>query len=176
MFNKALTIVAAIFVATAVMAVQAEPMKPSTVGEALIPNNDKTFFENAASAGMFEVEAGKLAAARGTDPKIKQFGEMMVKDHTKANEELKALAAKKNVTLPAELARRHQFMLDEIKDEKDGKEFDQAFKRAMVVSHKEAVTLFSNTAKHSKDPDVKAFATKTLPALEQHGGEAKNLP
>lgn len=177
MSRKTLTVVAAIAVAAAVMTVHAaEPMKSSPVGEALIPNSDKSFFENAASAGMYEVEAGKLAAARGGDPKVKQFGERMVKDHTAANEELKALAAKKNVALPTELMRRHKMMLDELKDEKDGKEFDEAFKREMLASHKEAVTLFSNAAKNSKDPDVKAFAAKTLPTLQHHGGDAKDLP
>lgn len=153
-----------------------EPMKPSKVIEAVQSNDVDDFFETAASAGMFEVEAGKLAEQRGTTPDVQSFGKKMVKDHTAVGEELKALARKKDVALPEQMLKRHQMMLDDLKNEKDGEEFDQEFRDKMISSHKEAVSLFDKASRKSKDPDVKAFATKHLAHLQEHGMKAKALP
>lgn len=150
-------------------------MKPSRAAQAVMGDEEKDFFETAASANMLEVEAGKLAAAQGTDPSVRQYGERMVTDHTKATEELQALAQKKGVTLPKQMLKRHQAMYQDLSEEKKGKDFDQEFKKHMVVSHKEAVSLFDQTARKAKDPEVKAFAEKTLPILQAHGGDARKL-
>jgi putative membrane protein len=153
-----------------------EPMKPSAVGGLIMSADDKEFFPAAASGGMLEVDASKLALERSQNPATKTFAEKMVSDHTAAAAELKELATKKGITLPTALMDRHQKMLDELKDEETPKEFDEAYKRVMLVSHKEAVTLFGKVAKDSKDPETKAWAAKTLPKLEAHGGLAKDLP
>jgi len=152
-----------------------EPMKPSGIAQALMSNDEKTFFESAASANMLEIESSKLALTKATDPALKQFAQQMVDDHTQASQKLEALAKSKNVTLPTALLGRHQKMLDSLQEEKAGKDFDDNYRKLMVASHKEAVSLFDQTAKKAKDPEVKAFAAQLLPKLQMHGGQAKAL-
>jgi putative membrane protein len=159
-----------------VTATSQEPMQPSGALQAVQSNEDKDFFETAASAGMFEIEAGKLAESRGTNPKIKDYGKQMIADHEKAADELEALAKKKGMTLPTQMLDRHQMMYDGLQKEKAGKDFDNEYRLKMIASHKEAVSLFDQAAKKSKDADVKAFAAKTLPKLQHHGGMANELP
>jgi putative membrane protein len=151
------------------------PMQPSAIGKMMMSASDKEFFPAAASAGMLEVESSKLALERSQNAEVKKFAETMVTDHTKAAEELKTLAGSKNVTLPTAMTKHHQMMYDHLKDEKTAKDFDDAYQEAMVASHKEAVTLFSKASTDSKDPEVKAWATKTLPTLQHHGAMAKDL-
>lgn len=173
--KTAYTLLIALGLSSPLAAVAQEPMKPSAVAKLGMSDDTVEFFKAAASSGLFEVEAAKLAMARASDPKTKAFAGQMVTDHTKANEELLQLAAQKGVTVPTELMTRHKAMLDELKDEKTAKEFDEAYKRAMIASHKEAVTLFDEVAKDNKDAEVKAWAAKTLPKLQHHGGVAKEL-
>ena len=125
------------------------------------------FMMEAAVGGMTEVELGKLASTKGANAEVKKFGQMMVADHTKANEELKALAAKKGVKLPAEPDSSHKSMIDEMKG-KSGANFDDDYVEAMVDDHEEDVAAFEKQAQNSADPDVKAFAAKTLPTLKKH--------
>lgn len=128
---------------------------------------DKAFVLDAASGGLMEVELGKMTSANATSAKVKAFGKMMVTDHTKANTELKAVAAKKDVTVPSTPAQEQQTHIDDLKTKK-GAEFDQAYVDMMVDDHKEDISKFENEAKNGKDADVKAFATKTLPVLNKH--------
>lgn len=153
----------------------AQPMEPSKAAELLMSNKDSTFMKNAASAGMFEVEASKVAQQKATDPKLKEFAQKMIDDHTKANDELKSLASSKNITLPTTLAKHQQMMLDHLNKEQQGKDFDEAYRHEMLVSHKEAISLFDNAARNAKDPEVKSWAAQTLPTLKEHGGRAKAL-
>lgn len=170
------TLAIAVAAAVAPYAVQAqEPMKPSGAIEAVMPNSDKAFFENAASANMFEVESSKLAQTKASDPALKAYAEKMVADHTEAQTKLQALAAQKSVTLPTSMARRHQHMYDALEKDKPGKDFDEDYKNKMVMSHKEAVSLFDQTAKKAQDADVKSFAATMLPKLQMHGSEAQAL-
>ena len=150
-------------------------MEPSRVMQVLLDDNAKDFFETAASANLFEIESSQLALQRATDPALKAFAKRMVQDHEKAGRELKALARKKDVTLSTQLLRRHKAMLDDLRDEKQGPEFDDEYRRKMIASHKEAVSLFDEVATDAKDPDIKAFAAKTLPTLQAHGGSAQEL-
>jgi putative membrane protein len=168
---------ATLFVMAGMAAVHAAeaPMKPSGIAEAMMPNDDRSFIEGAASANKFEIEAGKLASTKATDPQLKAFGEKMVTDHTEAAQKLQALATAKNVTVPTTLAPRHQKALDALNKDKAGKDFDEDFRNKMVASHKEAVSLFDQTTKKTKDPDIKAFATEMLPKLQAHGAAANEL-
>lgn len=152
-----------------------ETMKPSTAMKVLMDDDAKDFFETAASSNMLEIEAAKLAEAKANDPRTRAYAEQMTKDHTKAGEELAELARKKGVTLPTQLLRRHEGMLKPLRD-KQGAEFDDDYRKVMIASHKEAVSLFDEMAKDAKDPEIKAFAVKTLPKLQAHGGMAKQLP
>lgn len=138
----------------------------SNAAAALTTDSPADFMLTAAHGGMAEVEMGKLAAQKATDPEVKKFGQQMVTDHGKANTELKTLAGKKNVALPADLG-PHQSDLDELKG-LTGTDFDKAYVEAMVDDHEADVKAFESQANNSSDPDVKAFAAKTLQVLKKH--------
>jgi putative membrane protein len=132
-----------------------------------------SFMTGVADVGMAEVKLGQLAKEKGTNTRIKAFGEMMVRDHSKANDELKALAGKKNVTLPATIGDAHQKKYDDL-SKKSGKDFDKAYINAMVDGHQSAVDNFKNNADNS-DADVKEWVNKTLPTLQMHLDSAKAI-
>ncbi|TXK52818.1 DUF4142 domain-containing protein [Pontibacter qinzhouensis] len=132
------------------------------------------FMTRAASDGMFEIEAGKLAQQKGQNAEVKKFGGQMVTDHQKASNELKALAQKKSITLPDSMSREHMDKLQSLRD-KNGAEFDEEYVDAMVDAHDKAVSLFEDAAEDLEDAEVKAFASKTLPVLQQHREHAKTL-
>ena len=141
-----------------------------------MPLNDEVakFAVKAADGGMMEVELGKMAEEKGTSKGVKDFGAMMVKDHTKANDELKGLAASKNITLPAAVGDDMQKHIDDL-SKKTGKDFDKDYIDMMVSDHKEDIDLFEDAAKNSKDSAFKKFAVKTLPTLYKHLGAAKAI-
>jgi putative membrane protein len=126
---------------------------------------DAKFMMSAAEDGMAEVELGKLAQSKAANDAVKQFGARMVTDHTKAGDELKGLASSKGVALPAGLDKKHQKQVDELSK---SKRFDHEYMEAMVSDHKKAVSLFRKESKSGKDAQVSAWATKTLPTLEDH--------
>ncbi|SNC77238.1 putative membrane protein [Hymenobacter gelipurpurascens] len=130
-------------------------------------NFDAEFMAKAASGGMLEVQLGQAVAAKGTTSEGKEFANMMVKDHTKANAELKALAAKKNITLPATLGDDHQKVLKDVTEEK-GTEMDKEYLKEMVKDHEEDVKEFTKASVKASDPEIKAFATKQVPVLQHH--------
>lgn len=148
------------------------PQDPKAAKPAM--SADSTFMRTAAVDGMAEVEHGKLAAEHAASNDVKQFGQRMVDDHGKANAELKSVAAQKNVTLPTELDAKHKAMQAKLSKLK-GAAFDSAYMAHMVSAHKEAVTLFQREAKSGKDAEVKAFAEKTLPTLQEHFKMAQDL-
>ncbi len=129
--------------------------------------DDRKFVTEAASGGLMEVELGKIAQTNASSPKVKEFGKMMVTDHTKANTELKAVAKTKNVTIAPAPLEKEQKHIDELKAKK-GADFDKAYVDMMVDDHKEDISKFQDEANKGNDADVKAFATKTLPVLNKH--------
>jgi putative membrane protein len=139
-----------------------------------VAEEDSKFAVDAANGGMAEVQLGEVAQSKGTDPKVKEFGKMMVTDHTKANDELKALAASKNITLPAAPSEEMQKTAADI-SEKTGKDFDKAYIDQMVEDHKKTVKLFEDGQKNVKDAEIKAFIDKTLPVLKSHLEHVKGL-
>jgi putative membrane protein len=149
----------------------AEPMRTAALGD-----DDSKFLEKAASADMLEVESGRLAAQKATNPQLKRFGQKMAADHAQATGKLRALAARKGVALPSVMSDDHQKKLAKLREEKAGEDFDARFRDLMVDSHEDAVSLFEHTAKDGKDPDVRAFAAKMLPKLQQHQAAANALP
>ncbi|WP_210490097.1 DUF4142 domain-containing protein [Rufibacter aurantiacus] len=130
-------------------------------------DQDQLFLMAAASGGLLEVQAGKLATTRGEDPGVKQFGQRMITDHTKANTELKALAAKKGITLPPTLLPEHKQHLDMLSQQGNA-DFDKMYMQHMVEDHDKDIKVFEQQATSGKDPDLKAFAAKTLPVLREH--------
>lgn len=125
------------------------------------------FWTKAAQGGMAEVELGQLATTKAQNAEVKNFGQKMVTDHSKANTELKALAAKKAMTLPTDVNSSQKSMMEKLKG-LSGAEFDKAYVDAMVEDHETDVKLFEAQAKDDSDADLKAFAAKTLPTLKSH--------
>ncbi|HEV7517175.1 MAG TPA: DUF4142 domain-containing protein [Thermoanaerobaculia bacterium] len=128
---------------------------------------DKKFMMNAAQGGMEEVEMGKLAAANATNADVKAFGQKMVDDHSKANDQLKQLAQTKGVTLPADMTKAQHGDMDKL-SKMTGDAFDHAYVKMMVKDHKKDVAEFAKESKSAKDADLKSWAGTTLPTLEDH--------
>ncbi|MEO7538513.1 MAG: DUF4142 domain-containing protein [Pyrinomonadaceae bacterium] len=124
------------------------------------------FIKEAGEGGMEEVALGKLATQRSKNAEVKKFGQMMVDDHSKAKEELKALAGKKNIPVPADMG-AHKSEVDSL-SALAGPDFDKKYVEMMVGDHEKDVAAFQMQADNSSDPDVKAFAAKTLPTLKKH--------
>jgi len=132
-----------------------------------VDKDDAKFAVAAANGGMGEVEMGKLAQEKAVNAKVKDYGAMMVNDHSKVNDELKALAKSKGITLPGVLDKDEQNAKDKL-SAKSGTDFDKAYVKSMVDDHKADIKDFEKAAKNLKDPDLKAFALKTLPILNKH--------
>jgi putative membrane protein len=129
--------------------------------------SDTAFAAKAAVGGMAEVALGKMAAAKGADKQVKDFGNMMVMDHGKANSELKGIAKTKNIMLPAGLDAEHQAKSDSL-SKLSGKDFDMAYVNAMIDGHKKTLALMQSEANNGKDAELKAFAAKTAPVVQNH--------
>ena len=132
-----------------------------------VTSDEAKFATDAANGGMAEVALGKLASEKAVNPQVKEFAAMMVTDHTKANDELMAIAKTKNITLPTAPDADHQKLMADL-SKKSGADFDKAYVDAMVDGHKKTVSLLEDGAKNCKDADLKAFAEKTLPAVKAH--------
>jgi putative membrane protein len=128
---------------------------------------DSSFAAKAAQGGMAEVKLGQLAEQHAENPDVKAFGQRMVVDHSKASDELKGIAARKGITLPGDMDGKDQARYDRL-SKLNGADFDKAYMRDMVADHRADVTEFRHESEHGADPDLKAFAAKTLPVLEQH--------
>jgi Predicted outer membrane protein len=132
------------------------------------------FLVKAADMGMAEVELGKLAQEKARNEKVKQFGAMMVNDHTQANNEVKSLASQRNVSLPDSASNEKKKDRDDLA-KKSGADFDKAFMKAMVNDHDATINLFEKASNDVKDPAVKTFVDNTLPKLRSHLDSAKTI-
>jgi putative membrane protein len=128
---------------------------------------DKTFATKAASGGLAEVTLGQLATQNAANPKVRAFGERMVTDHTQANQELQLIAQSQNMPLPSTPDAASTATEQKIRNLK-GEAFDSAYMRDMVQDHRQDVADFRREAENGQNPDLKAFAQKHLPTLEQH--------
>jgi putative membrane protein len=135
---------------------------------------DRQFIKKAAAGGLAEVELGKLASEKAESPDVKQFGQRMVDDHTKANDQLKQVASEKGVTVPDKLNAKDAATKARL-EKLSGKAFDRAYMSDMVTDHTKDVSEFRMESKNAKDPDVKNFASQTLPTLQDHLKEAKSI-
>jgi putative membrane protein len=142
-------------------------MIPSTVSRA-----DQDFAVNTAIAGMTEIQAGQMAEQKTAAKDVKEYAEMMVKDHTAAADKLKAIATQKNITLPATLTPDAQKSLDNLQQE-SGKKFDKDYMAMMVSDHKKVIGAFENESKNGSDADIRSFADSTLHTLRIHLDQAE---
>jgi putative membrane protein len=139
-----------------------------------VDKESSDFAVKAADGGMLEVELGKLAQEKAMNPRVKEFGAMMVRDHGKAGDELKAIAANKSITLPDSVGSDyHDHIVDMSK--KSGKDFDKHFMDMMVSDHKKDIDMFEKAAGNLSDPDLKTFASNTLPTLKAHQDSANAI-
>jgi putative membrane protein len=135
---------------------------------------DSTFYKHAAEGGISEVDLGNLAQKKSANERVKEFGAMMVKDHSAANEQLKSIAASKSITLPrsasiGEMATKTKLEV------LSGETFDKSYVKGMIKDHQEDIVLFKKEIASGKDPDAKAFATATLPTLRAHLKAIKSI-
>jgi putative membrane protein len=134
---------------------------------ALADSPDSSFLKSAAQGGMSEVELGQLAQQKASNPAVKEFGAMMIKDHTAANEKLKALAASEQVSLPegpSLMQKASKTRLNML----SGDSFDKSYVKDMIADHKDDIEEFQKEVSEGKDPQAKAFASATLPTLQAH--------
>ncbi|MFN8389405.1 MAG: DUF4142 domain-containing protein [Bdellovibrionota bacterium] len=146
----------------------------TAVAEKPLPGPDKQFVTEAAKGGMTEVKMGELARQKGQSDGVKSFGETLIRDHSKANEELKQVAGGLGLSLPDDISteqKKHLEMLQKL----EGEAFDKAFVKHMVTDHKKDIAEFRRESQSSKTDEIKQFAGRTLPALEEHLKIAQDL-
>ena len=136
--------------------------------------DDKKFLKDAAMGGMTEVELGKLAAQKGSSEDVKQFGQKMVDDHTKANDQLKEVATKESIQVPDALDSKHQSRVEKL-SKLSGADFDKAYVKDQLKDHQQDVGEFQREAQNGSDPNVKQFASATLPVLQEHLSMIKDI-
>lgn len=135
---------------------------------------DARFVMFAAMGGMAEVEMGRLAVQKGASEDVRQFGQRMIDDHTRANEELMRIVSPKGMMPPTTLDAKHQMAMQKM-SALSGEKFDREYAKMMVGDHKKTVTEFQKEAGRGADPEIKAFAAAQLPALQEHLQMAQRL-
>jgi putative membrane protein len=136
-------------------------------GEMKATPMEKTFIMKAANGGMTEVEAGKAAAEKGASDAVKDFGTRMVKDHSKANDQLKEVASKMGVSVPDKVDAMHQEKLAKM-NKMTGAAFDKAYVMDMIKAHKKDIADFEAADKEVKNADLKKFIEDTVPVMKEH--------
>lgn len=144
------------------------------VSSATLGQTTEGFATNAAISDMYEIEAGKLAQEKGQAAAVKEFGAMMVKDHTAISTEMKPLAQAANVTLPTELDERRKGLLDNLRAA-NGADFDRVYIDQQVAAHEEAHNLHSGYGQDGGDAGLKAFAAKTAEVVRGHLDHVRGL-
>jgi putative membrane protein len=132
-----------------------------------ISSQDRQFVHDAAGAGMEEVQLGQMATQQASSDQVKQFGQMMVTDHTKANNQLQTLASQKGIAIPTDLDSSARADVDKL-SKLNGADFDHNYVDMQVTAHKDAIDLFNKEINDGQDADIKAFAAQTMPTLEKH--------
>ena len=165
---KALTVFS--FAVAALLAVSG----PAAAQTQVVNDADRQFVNKAASDGVAEVELGQIATQRAARPSVRSFAERMVTDHGRSNTELSALAGSKSIELPTTLDASQQAMRDRL-SALNGADFDRAYMSEMVRDHTEDVAMFERAAEVSTDPDVKAWAARSLPMLREHLALARQV-
>jgi putative membrane protein len=139
-----------------------------------VSTSDRKFVRGAAQGGMAEVELGKLAVEKGSSDEVKKFGQRMVDDHSKAGDQLKQIASEKNIAVPQQLSAKYKAIKDRL-SKLSGEEFDKAYMSDMVKDHTQDVADFKHESASGTDSDIKDFAAKTLPTIQDHLRQAKEI-
>ena len=145
----------------------------TTYSQQPLDENSRKFITEATSGGMLEVRLGNIAQENGSNPRVKEFGAMMIKDHTDATNQLKSIAKSLNVNVTDSLMKEHQRHVDKMSKMK-GKSFDKAYMSMMVDDHKKDIKEFEKASK-SSNTSVSNFASQTLPVLNKHLDSAQAI-
>ena len=132
-----------------------------------LSRSDIRFIREAAQGGRAEVQLGELAVRRASSDRVRRFAQRMIDDHSRANDDLTALADRKDVSLPSGIGAEHRAVYDRLA-RLHGSAFDAAYIRAMRMDHQEDVSAFRTEANAGRDPDVRHFASSKLPTLREH--------
>jgi putative membrane protein len=139
-----------------------------------LSDTDANFAQKAATSGLAEVQAAKLAEQKASSPEVKQFARQMEKDHTAANQELMQIAKGKGIAPPTEPDSAHK-AAEQKMAQLSGAQFDQQYMQGQLADHKETVALFQKEASSGQDPQLKGFAQKYLPILQHHLEMAESI-
>ncbi len=151
------------------------PTPTNRTNQSSLSQVDREFMVKAAQGGMAEVQFGQIATKRASSNTVRQYAQQMIQEHTKANNELMALARAKGVTLPKTIGEKNEKLRTRLSS-LYGARFDREYMReAGVKSHAEQAKLFERQVERGQDPDVIAFAAKTLPVVQKHLQEAEQL-
>lgn len=142
--------------------------------EKLGKDKETSFLKQAGQGNLLEVKLGQLASQKSQNSSVKEFADRLVKDHGKANEHLKDVAEKHQITVPTSLDAKHQKKIEDL-ETKSGSEFDKEFARMMIKSHKKGVSKYQAAAEECEDADLKSYAQRTLPTLKEHFRMAQDL-
>jgi len=148
--------------------------RPSASMDTDLHVNDKAFVKKAAEDSVTEVELGKLAQEKGSSDAVKEYGKRMVEDHTAAGRGIAGAAAKVDVEVPSELPRGSKKTREKLA-KLSGPDFDRAYAKLMLNNQRDKVESFTQEARLGRDPDVREFAAKTLPTIQQHRKMAEEL-
>jgi putative membrane protein len=168
-----LTTIALVALLAAPAAAQTAQPRGGTAGSAMPPANaklsaqDRDFVKRAAIGGMAEVEEAKLAAQHTQSDAVKNFAQQMITDHTKINADLQAITGRIGVAPPATLDKEHAAMLQRL-GKLSGSQFDKSYMQDQVSEHRKTISLFEKEDKSGQNPELKTFATNTLPTLRRH--------
>ncbi len=151
-----------------------EPGQPDMPTPTINPMSDADFAKQAAEGGAAEVKLGQLAREKGSNDAVKDFGKMMVNDHTEAGEQLKSIAAQQNLKLPDEVNKHDQGVYNKL-SKLSGEAFDRAYAKEMVSNHRKDIDEFQQEERGGQNQPIKDFATQTLPTLQKHLKSAREM-
>jgi putative membrane protein len=163
--RQVILVTASVLVTTLAFSATQQNSKGTTAKD--VSAADKAFVVKALNGGMAEVELGKLATQKATSVDVKQFGQRMIDDHSKAGEELKTIAQSKTIAIPATLDAKAKALHDRL-SKLSGAAFERSYMDAMVTDHRQAVEDFRRESTMGMDSEIKGFAAKTLPTIEEH--------
>lgn len=170
---RRVALIGALLIVGLPVAFVAESMIQAT-GSSTLTRGDLQFVQKAAQADMLKIRAAEIAFSRALAPTTREFASTMAMAHGASHDGLQGLAMSKSVTLPTRLTRHHRKMLERLQKQ-PSKDFDKQYAETMQEAHREAIALFTETAKDSKDADVRAFANNTLLTLQDHLDTAGQL-
>lgn len=139
-----------------------------------LSGEDRKFVMMARPMGLAEIKMAQIAKDYASDPKIKQFADQIIQDHTSSNRQLMKLVKGSDVSVPDSLDREHEKLIDKLWS-LEGEEFDKEFMRAEIRDHEQAVNLYQREASSGQDSDLKEFARGCVPILQEHLNHAKNI-